>query len=381
MIDYDSSNFFDTLLRLRGSVILQIYRHVICTGMLGLAAAFYDDYSGLDSKFGEDEYFSLSGVTLGFLLVFRSNICYNRYTEGLNVLGAAIRDLRDLVIRAHSILRWVGEKPGMTQEKVDEIVGNYSLKLCRWVALYFALLRAHLRFEEHTFDGNRMPLKKGETFQGENYIPLSSTEVQGLLKSKNKPIIVASWIRNSWSRLFRMGIITDWQRKELTEGAGNMLVAFSSTDKISKVPFPFPFAQMLLAFTFVYCYVCPFLFAMIYGYASPIASMMMTFAMFGINSVGTELEDPFGYDDNDLPIEAMFTNVLHDMDMLLNLRLGDDSELYDDERPLFLRRKNTMLKSGSEYGKKPFSAAASYQRSAAGEVSSQPLLPGSEKSY
>lgn len=38
---------------------------------------------------------------------------------------------------------------------------------------------------------------------------------------------------------------------------------------------------------------------------TPVASAVLAFALFGIDEIGIEIEDPFGHDPNDLPLDAI----------------------------------------------------------------------------
>ena len=45
------------------------------------------------------------------------------------------------------------------------------------------------------------------------------------------------------------------------------------------------------------------------GWATPLLSMLMAYAMFGLDALGDQLEDPFGRADNDLPLDALTRTV------------------------------------------------------------------------
>eukprot|EP00657_Telonema_sp_P-1_P007148 TRINITY_DN26807_c0_g1_i1.p1 TRINITY_DN26807_c0_g1~~TRINITY_DN26807_c0_g1_i1.p1 ORF type:complete len:234 (-),score=47.11 TRINITY_DN26807_c0_g1_i1:225-926(-) len=73
--------------------------------------------------------------------------------------------------------------------------------------------------------------------------------------------------------------------------------------KLATTPMPFPFLQMLLGLMYLWMFTVPFPLAIAYGWASPAISMLLGVALFGINSIGAELEDPLGEETNDLPLE------------------------------------------------------------------------------
>merc|ERR1712166_276757 len=61
---------------------------------------------------------------------------------------------------------------------------------------------------------------------------------------------------------------------------------------------------MLLGLLYLWMLTVPFPLAVAYGWASPAISMLLGIALFGINSIGAELEDPFGDQTNDLPLDV-----------------------------------------------------------------------------
>jgi putative membrane protein len=48
------------------------------------------------------------------------------------------------------------------------------------------------------------------------------------------------------------------------------------------------------------------------GWLTPIAAACLAFALFGVDEIGVEIEDPFGYDPNDLPLEAILRTIAAD---------------------------------------------------------------------
>ena len=54
--------------------------------------------------------------------------------------------------------------------------------------------------------------------------------------------------------------------------------------------------------------------------------MILAFAMFGIDEIGVEIEDPFGYDANDLPLDAIGNRIAEDTRAILAQRDPDHVE-------------------------------------------------------
>ena len=69
----------------------------------------------------------------------------------------------------------------------------------------------------------------------------------------------------------------------------------------------------------------------IIGWMTPIVTAMVSYAFLGIDEIGAEIEEPFGYDKNDLPLDAITTMI----EVNLREQLGERG----DQLPL-LRKPN-----------------------------------------
>jgi len=87
----------------------------------------------------------------------------------------------------------------------------------------------------------------------------------------------------------------------------NGLVGFAQAYKVTATPFPFPFAQILALLLSVFCIVCPLIVVQMTDgrILPPILSFCAILSYWGLNQIAVELENPFGDDDNDLPLVDM----------------------------------------------------------------------------
>lgn len=53
----------------------------------------------------------------------------------------------------------------------------------------------------------------------------------------------------------------------------------------------------------------PFGLVSLLGYETPIIVAFVGYAFLGIDALGDEIEEPFGHDDNDLPLNALTTMI------------------------------------------------------------------------
>ena len=55
------------------------------------------------------------------------------------------------------------------------------------------------------------------------------------------------------------------------------------------------------------------------GWVTPVAVMLVAYTFFGLDALGDELEEPFGLEANDLPLDALLRSV----DRVVLYALGD----------------------------------------------------------
>lgn len=101
----------------------------------------------------------------------------------------------------------------------------------------------------------------------------------------------------------------------LSRGFVNLLNA----KKIADTRFPFPYAQLITMLLLGHVVMTPLLISSILHHRvwAPILTFIPLFSMFYLNFVGVELENPFGDDENDLPLDHFQSEMNNCLLMLL----------------------------------------------------------------
>merc|ERR1719487_3115312 len=96
MIHYETSSWYDILLRFRGSTLQPCFCMMAATGMYNLliyvAEVLLEMNFSINLKFGG----KILGKTLSVLLVFRANSSYDRYWEGRKACSTFFTNIRDM---------------------------------------------------------------------------------------------------------------------------------------------------------------------------------------------------------------------------------------------------------------------------------------------
>lgn len=80
-------------------------------------------------------------------------------------------------------------------------------------------------------------------------------------------------------------------------------------ERILRTPIPFAYAVHIKRLLFLYLLTLPFILVGEMGWVAIPSTAAIAFGLLGIEEAGVEIEDPFGDDPNDLPVEAICATV------------------------------------------------------------------------
>jgi len=271
MIDYNGRGWLPILLRMRGSVIPRLIPRVVVTAGLGVIAVLV--LESRNFKIPSVAH-ALVGVALGLLLVFRTNASYDRYWEGRKLLGQIVNRTRDLARQTVSYI-----------ESADA-----RAELAKLVPAFYWLAAQTLRCDSSLGEAERL---------------LTESQRRALDGVTFRAPVVAAWITARLRQEVTAGRLSE-QRLQLFDANLTALNdALGGAERILRTPIPFAYAQHIKIFVVLFCFSAPFVMADVMGWATPPAVGLLALALFGIDEIGVEIEDPFGDDPNDLPVGAI----------------------------------------------------------------------------
>jgi len=220
--------------------------------------------------------FSLMHGVLGFvislLLVFRTNTAYDRWWEGRKLWGALTNNSRNLAIKLHALV---------TDER-DKI---YFRLL---IPGYAFALKSHLR-------------------ENENYEEIDP--VLDLKKEHHIPNQLAAKLFEKLNHLYKNGTITGDQFWLLNEEFRSFTDICGACERIKNTPIPFTYSVYIKKFIFLYVLTLPFGWTISLGYYIIPVVMFILYAFASLELIAEEIENPFGTDPNDLPIDQICMNI------------------------------------------------------------------------
>lgn len=215
----------------------------------------------------------LLGAALGILLVFRNNSAYDRWWEARKVLGGLVNNSRNFALQINHFV------PNLQDKK----------EFMALIASFPYALKEHLR--------NGVLLSE-IAFIGEKNIEI-------LKGCDHKPNALANLMSAKIEKLFQEGRLSDFQRIKLIGYIDLNIDILGKCERIRKTPIPAAHNYLLKFFIFIYTISLPFGFVGILHYWSIFAVAAIYFLAMSIVTIAEEIEEPFGKDPNDLPVDAI----------------------------------------------------------------------------
>lgn len=296
MIEYDQRTFagFYVLVQCAGSVYNRRVMIPSCLSCFLLitkkvAAEFFYD---VGHAFNHPFPYQFFAFLLGFIIVFRTNLTYSRFWQGRTAIELMSSKWSDVALQS-----LVFDAPTAISSLEDRAHCNFMRQLLSSLSLLHAVSLASLG------DGmNELQILDGLNQQ-------QVLTAMNRAQSVNQEVAVAlQWVQVLLTERMKSGglkmdpPILSRVFQELSTGH----LGYRNAQRIHHTPFPFPYVQLISTSLF---FLVPLSAMMmdkyiVTWYWSVSFCFISVSAFFAVNEVAIELEDPFGSDTNDLPMEA-----------------------------------------------------------------------------
>lgn len=270
MNDYNPKNWFALIFSFhRSDTLRMLWKQMVYIGILtalitALKLHFFPDSDVLKNL---TSIYSLLGFVISLLLVFRTNTAYDRWWEGRKMWGSLVNDSRNLgsILFALKI---------SDQEKEYYRSGIYAFCLS---------MKEHLR-------GNK------------NFSSGAWTVPSGI---DHPPLWIMHQLRQEIQRMLEKGSIDAQQWKQISSHLDHMTDSLGACERIRNTPIPYSYSLFFKKFIFLYVLTMPLAFVDVFEYWSVLVSTFIFYALVSMEVLAEEIEDPFGFDTNDLPLDAI----------------------------------------------------------------------------
>ena len=210
--------------------------------------------------------FTLLGIALSIFLGFRNSACYERWWEARRQLGALISEVRSLA------------RLTLTLQGGDRMRREHAV--LQIIAFVYALM-AHLRHEP------------------------APAEVARYAGAVDTPNALLHNLAAGYAAMLAEGEFGEPIYQRIDERLSNMATIQAACERLGNTPVPFAYTLLLHRTAYAFCFLLPFGLVGTFGDVTPIFAAIIAYAFFGLDEVGSELEEPFGTRANALPLSAM----------------------------------------------------------------------------
>jgi putative membrane protein len=154
-------------------------------------------------------------------------------------------------------------------------------------------------------------------------LPMAESNPRKLIKKArvplgNLPLEILSHLSAYMKTIYDNGTfkVSIYQTQSLN-ALTTMNDVLTGTDRILNTPLPIAYSIAISQITWVYILLLPFQLFKSLGWVTIPASIFAAYIILGIALIGREIENPFGDDVNDLPLDAFCEQIRKDLDIVM----------------------------------------------------------------
>lgn len=281
MINYNPKEWFTFIFRFhKADTVRQLFPMFIGLSLYSGIIAFLELEVLNLKRFPELQHLSIVHSLLGFvislLLVFRTNTAYDRWWEGRKQWGSLVNNSRNLALKLAAILP-AGEQASRAYFRT--MIPNYAFSM-----------KNHLR---NTFVPEEFEAARGFAPDAQKHVP-NQTANQLLAKIHE---------------LYRQQQISGDQLITINRELQSFTDICGACERIKNTPIPFSYSVFLKKFIFFYVMTMPFSYVFNAHYLVIPIVVFIFYVLASLELIAEEIEDPFGKDANDLPMDTICENI------------------------------------------------------------------------
>ncbi len=213
-----------------------------------------------------------TGIILGLLLVFRTNSAYERWWEGRKLWGQLINDSRNLCLQVRSL---------------DTILPSDRKRFGELIISFAYSLKHHLRGTQPS-----TPLP------GIGRVPDAD--------AKHLPLYVSGKIYDMLAHWQQANLVDGFSAMSLSNFATSFVNICGSCERIKNSPIAISYRAFMRQGIALNLFFLPWYMSQQFsiGWSMPLV-LISAYFLIGIELIAEDVEDPFGYDGDDLPLDQL----------------------------------------------------------------------------
>jgi putative membrane protein len=232
---------------------------------------------------------NLLGFAISMLLVFRTNTAYDRWWEGRKLWGALVNNSRNLAIKLEVML--------------PQEANSHKLYFSKLITLFAKELSNHLHKEKTRLSLDISPHPEIKDFDRNRHIPAQ----------------IVILLQRRIQQLYKEQTFTGDQLINLNAETQSLMDICGACERIKNTPIPYSYSTFIKKFVAVYVLTLPFGFVFSLGYLAIPVVMFIFYVLASLELIAEEIEDPFGNDVNDLPMEKLAENITGNVEDIMGV--------------------------------------------------------------
>ena len=258
-------------------------------------------------------------IVLSLLLAFRTNTAHERFWEGRKLWGAMVNTVRNLAREIWLVI-----------EERDSLDRKHKEAALRLVVAFPIAMKLHLRRE--ALNSELIPL-------------MNQSQYKMLQQVNHAPLEIAFWVGDYIQYQHERERVNGYQLRTLHKLLDKMVDILGGCERILKTPVPLVYTIVFKTLLLIYFLVLPLLLVQGLGWWTAPVVACICILFLTINEVGAEIEEPFGHDPNDLPLDLLCETILRNVEDLIQLAPSGCAQN-------LLLNRNCAITTGGEQGRR-----------------------------
>jgi putative membrane protein len=222
---------------------------------------------------------SLLGFAISMLLVFRTNTAYDRWWEGRRQWGSLVNTSRNMALKFNILLP---AEDRMSREFFATLIPKFAEAMMQ-----------HLRSQATQFALDDKPHPEIPDFNTAQHVPAQ----------------IAGTIMRKANQLYKDGVISGEQLITVNGDMTALMDICGACERIRNTPIPYSYSAFIKKFIFTYVITLPLGYVFSLGFLSVPVVAFIFYVLASLEVVAEEVEQPFGTDNNDLPMERLCVTI------------------------------------------------------------------------
>jgi putative membrane protein len=146
---------------------------------------------------------------------------------------------------------------------------------------------------------------------------LDAEELTALRAQRNVPLFIAQRLSTLVAEARKRALLRHRDVHLFENLITDLVDVQGGCERIRSTPIPWSYTVLMHTIVAAYCFALPFGLVATTKLLTPVVVVLIAYAFLGLDAVGDELEQPFGLEDNDLPLDAISRTIEVNLRQLL----------------------------------------------------------------